>query len=186
MLQITNKAQKYFLNLLRMRSNNTQIKISILKKKNVFKGNIAFCDIQKIKKTDFKLEFKKFNIFIDKNNLELLENIKIDVIKDNSSLKEKFIFLQKNSKISQNIKSLKKDVNDFLTKIINPQLLNHNGFVLLKNITPNYIVLIEFNGGCQGCSMSNYTLKNYIEKKLLQHFPILNGVHDVTLHKKIN
>ncbi|QJC34108.1 Fe-S biogenesis protein NfuA [Enterobacteriaceae endosymbiont of Donacia cinerea] len=185
MLKITKSAQKYFLELLSKKEKNICIRISVFIKNNIFKGNVAFCDIKKIKNNDIKLNFKKLNIFIKFNSFNFLKNIKIDVIKKKLSKKLKFIVLhKKNIIIKKNTLNLKKNINNFLKNIINPKLLNHGGFVLLKNITINNILLIEFHGGCQGCSMSNYTLQNWIQKEILCNFPEIKEVHDVTLHKK--
>ncbi|QJC37330.1 Fe-S biogenesis protein NfuA [Enterobacteriaceae endosymbiont of Donacia thalassina] len=185
MLQITESAQKYFLKLLSKKNNNIQIRISVLIKNNTFKGNISFCHIKKIKNNDIKLNFKKINIFVEFHSLKFLKDIKIDIIKNNLSTKLQFIVLNnKKIKNNKNIKDLKKDINNFLKNMINPKLLHHGGFIILKNITNNNILLLEFHGGCQGCSMSNHTLKNWIEKEILYNFPNIKGVHDITLHKK--
>ncbi|QJC36921.1 Fe-S biogenesis protein NfuA [Enterobacteriaceae endosymbiont of Donacia vulgaris] len=185
MLKITKLAQEYFLKLLSKKKENTCIRISVFVKNNIFKGNVAFCDIQKIKDNDIKLNFNKLNIFIEFNSLKFLEDIKIDLIKKKLSKKLKFIVLSTNNiTIKKNIQDLKKNIKDFLKNTINPKLLNHGGFIRLKNITINNIVLVEFHGGCQGCAMSNYTLQNWIKKEILHHFPEIKEVHDVTLHKK--
>lgn len=185
MLQITKSAQEYFLKLLSKKKKNICIKISVVIKNNIFKGNVSFCDIQKIKKNDIKLDLKKLNIYIEYNSFKFLEDIKIDFIKKKLSTKLEFIVVNnKKIKNNKNIKNIKKDINNFLKNIINPKLLNHGGFIILKNITINNILLLEFHGGCQGCSMSNHTLKNWIEKEIIYNFPNIKGVYDVTFHKK--
>ncbi|QJC34512.1 Fe-S biogenesis protein NfuA [Enterobacteriaceae endosymbiont of Donacia crassipes] len=184
MLQITKLAQEYFLELLSKKNKNTFIKISVFFKKNIFKGKVTFCNITTIKKDDIKLNFHKLKIFIEKNSFIFLENIKIDIIQHNLSKKIDFIVLNKNIQNTNSINHLKNNINIFLENIINPKLLNHGGSVILKNITVNHIVLLEFHGGCQGCIMSKQTLKNWIEKEILNNFPNIKGVHDVTLHKK--
>ncbi|QJC32080.1 Fe-S biogenesis protein NfuA [Enterobacteriaceae endosymbiont of Donacia versicolorea] len=181
MLQITESAQKYFLNLLSNKDINTCIRILVLKKNNLFKGNISFCNMKKIKNDDIKLKFKKFSIFIEINSFKFLENVKIDFIKK----KLEFVILKKKYKKNNlKIKNLKKNIQIFIKNIINPKLLLHGGFIILKEITINNILLLEFHGGCQGCAMSQYTLKNKIEKELLNNFPSIKGVYDITLHKK--
>ncbi|QJC32884.1 NifU family protein [Enterobacteriaceae endosymbiont of Donacia semicuprea] len=185
MLQITKSAQKYFLDLLSQKDINTYIRIFVLTKNNILKGNVSFCNIKKIKNDDIKLEFKKFSIFIEINSFKFLKNIKIDLIKKELSSKLEFIFLNKKYK-ENNVKTkdLKKNINIFIKNIINPKLSLHGGFIVLKEITKNNILLLEFRGGCQGCAMSQYTLKNQIEKELLNNFPSIKGICDITLHKK--
>ncbi|QJC30412.1 NifU family protein [Enterobacteriaceae endosymbiont of Neohaemonia nigricornis] len=74
----------------------------------------------------------------------------------------------------------------YITQNINPKLLYHGGSLKLIKITKEKIALLKFNGGCKGCAMSQQTLHNWIEKQLLNEFPILQGIRDITIHKKNN
>ena len=44
--------------------------------------------------------------------------------------------------------------------------------------------ILQFGGGCNGCSMVDVTLKEGIEKQLLNEFPELKGVRDLTEHQR--
>lgn len=65
---------------------------------------------------------------------------------------------------------------------INPQLAMHKGHVTLAEITADGIVVLNFGGGCHGCSMVDITLKQGVEKTLLDKVPGVAGVRDVTDH----
>ncbi len=65
---------------------------------------------------------------------------------------------------------------------INPQLAMHKGHVTLAEITGDGIVVLNFGGGCHGCSMVDITLKQGVEKTLLEKVPGVTGVRDVTDH----
>ena len=65
---------------------------------------------------------------------------------------------------------------------INPQLAMHKGHVTLTEITADGIVVLNFGGGCHGCSMVDITLKQGVEKTLLDKVPGVAGVRDVTDH----
>ena len=65
---------------------------------------------------------------------------------------------------------------------INPQLAMHKGHVTLTEITADGIVVLNFGGGCHGCSMVDITLKQGVEKTLLDKVPGVTGVRDVTDH----
>jgi Fe/S biogenesis protein NfuA len=68
---------------------------------------------------------------------------------------------------------------------VNPQLANHGGKVSVNQITPDGIAVLQFGGGCNGCSMVDVTLKEGIEKELLARFPNeLTGVRDITEHQR--
>ena len=67
---------------------------------------------------------------------------------------------------------------------INPQLASHGGKVTLIEVTDEKLAILQFGGGCNGCSMVDVTLKEGIEKQLLAMFPDeLVGVRDVTEHQ---
>ena len=65
---------------------------------------------------------------------------------------------------------------------INPQLAMHKGHVTLTEITADGVVVLNFGGGCHGCSMVDITLKQGVEKTLLEKVPGVTGVRDVTDH----
>ena len=65
---------------------------------------------------------------------------------------------------------------------INPQLAMHKGHVTLTEVTADGIVVLNFGGGCHGCSMVDVTLKQGVEKALLEKVPGVTGVRDATDH----
>ncbi|MGL4776766.1 MAG: NifU family protein, partial [Aeromonas veronii] len=68
---------------------------------------------------------------------------------------------------------------------VNPMLAGHGGKVTLVELTEDKLAILQFGGGCNGCSMVDYTLKEGIEKQLLEKFPgELNGVKDATEHQR--
>lgn len=71
-------------------------------------------------------------------------------------------------------------VEYMLQSQINPQLAGHGGRVSLMEITEDGYAILQFGGGCNGCSMVDVTLKEGIEKQLLNEFPELKGVRDLT------
>ncbi|WP_343188184.1 NifU family protein [Buchnera aphidicola (Ceratoglyphina bambusae)] len=97
------------------------------------------------------------------------------------------------SKLVLNVPNMcsKKDYNNFnieekikfwIDNEINPNLSIHGGSILFIKIDLKKYVFLKFLGGCNGCSMSNITLKNFIEKKLIKKFPEIKGIKDITKH----
>ena len=72
-------------------------------------------------------------------------------------------------------------INYYLQTEINPGLASHGGQVSLIDIEDG-IAILKFGGGCQGCGQADVTLKEGIEKTLLERIPQLKGVSDVTDH----
>ena len=62
-------------------------------------------------------------------------------------------------------------VEYMLQSQINPQLAGHGGRVSLMEITEDGYAILQFGGGCNGCSMVDVTLKEGIEKQLLKRIP---------------
>jgi Fe/S biogenesis protein NfuA len=65
---------------------------------------------------------------------------------------------------------------------INPQLAMHKGHVTLTDVTEDGYVILNFGGGCHGCSMVDITLKQGVERTLLEKVPGVVGVRDATDH----
>lgn len=65
---------------------------------------------------------------------------------------------------------------------INPQLAQHRGHVRLEEVTAEGVVVLRFGGGCHGCGMANVTLKQGIERTLLERVAGVTAVRDATDH----
>ncbi|MDO5610975.1 MAG: NfuA family Fe-S biogenesis protein [Pseudomonadota bacterium] len=65
---------------------------------------------------------------------------------------------------------------------INPQLAMHRGNVAVEEVTADGVVVLRFGGGCHGCGMADITLKQGIEKTLLEKVPGVTAVRDATDH----
>ena len=65
---------------------------------------------------------------------------------------------------------------------INPQLAQHRGNVSVQEVTAEGVVVLRFGGGCHGCGMADVTLKQGIEKTLLDKVPGVTAVRDATDH----
>ena len=73
-------------------------------------------------------------------------------------------------------------INYVLHSQVNPSLASHGGNVSLVEVVDMNIAILQFGGGCQGCGMVDMTLKDGVEKTLLELIPELTAVRDVTDH----
>lgn len=64
---------------------------------------------------------------------------------------------------------------------INPTIAAHGGHVALVEVDHGW-VRIRLEGGCQGCSLAEVTLRQGIEPMLRARFPDMVGLIDVTDH----
>ena len=65
---------------------------------------------------------------------------------------------------------------------INPAIAAHRGRVTVTGASDGWI-RIRLEGGCQGCSLAEVTLRQGIEPVLRARLPQLTGVVDVTEHE---
>jgi Fe/S biogenesis protein NfuA len=73
-------------------------------------------------------------------------------------------------------------INYVLYNEINPGLASHGGMVTLVEVIENNVAVLQFGGGCQGCAAVDITLKNGVERTLLEQIPDLTGIRDATDH----
>jgi Fe/S biogenesis protein NfuA len=77
--------------------------------------------------------------------------------------------------------SLVDRVQQVVSETINPQVAQHGGGAELVSIDGT-IAYLRLFGGCQGCGLAQVTLKQGIERILLEAIPELSQVVDVTDH----
>lgn len=74
-------------------------------------------------------------------------------------------------------------VQKVLDTDINPMVASHGGKVSLVDLTQD-TVYVRLEGGCQGCSSSQATLKQGVEIAIKRALPQITNVVDVTDHAK--
>ena len=72
-------------------------------------------------------------------------------------------------------------VGQLIAERINPALASHGGFATLVGVDGG-TVFVTMGGGCQGCSMSQATLTEGIQKAILEAIPEVTEVIDATDH----
>ncbi len=76
---------------------------------------------------------------------------------------------------------LAEQVEQFLAEQINPAIAGHGGAAELVSVDGT-VAYLRLHGGCQGCGMAQVTLRQGIERALLDAVDELTGVVDVTDH----
>lgn len=145
---------------------------------------ILYCPKEYITPNDLHFKMDGFEIVVDSNVADLLEDAALDLTKDDSgddlltvhapNLKRKFV--------SEDA-TIKEQVAYFIEKFVSPNLAGHGGAVRFVDMTPEGVVQVEFSGGCNGCSLVGVTLQEGITTQLKQAFQDqITGVEDVTSH----
>ncbi len=73
-------------------------------------------------------------------------------------------------------------INYVLYNEINPGLAAHGGQVTLVEVVEDSTAVLQFGGGCQGCAAVDITLKQSVERSLMEQIPDLTAIRDVTDH----
>ncbi|WP_348666495.1 Fe-S biogenesis protein NfuA [Arsenophonus symbiont of Ornithomya chloropus] len=189
MINITKAAQIHFRQLLEKKEPGTQIRIFVINPGTpTAECGVSYYPKNAIEKSDIEFKFDKFSAYVDKISLAFLKEAEIDLIKDQvgSQLTITAPHAKKN-KIFDKSTPLTERIKYFIEFQINPQLAGHGGHVSLIKINNDGYAILQFGGGCNGCTMVTFTLKENIEKQLLNMFPNeLKGVKDFTEHQHGN
>ena len=123
-----------------------------------------------------------FSLYQEKKSLTFLEKAVVDYSPDKFG--GTLTIKAPNAKVPSigEDASLEERVNYLLYSEINPSLAAHGGEVSLVEILNKETAVLQFGGGCQGCGMVDVTLKDGIEKTLIEEIPELKGIADVTDH----
>lgn len=143
---------------------------------------LSYCRPGEEKDDDVRSENRSFAIYFEGRSLRFLEDATVDFNKD--KMGGQLTIKAPNSRVPQvsDDSPLEDKVNYILWNEINPSLAAHGGQVTLTELTEDNIAVLQFGGGCQGCSQLDLTLKEGVEKTLLGQLPELVGVSDITDH----
>lgn len=186
MINITEAAQAHFAKLLANQEPYTQIRVFVINPGTPSaECGVSYCPPDAIEATDIELKFDKLSAYIDEISAPFLQEAEIDFVTD--QLGSQLTLKAPNAKMRKvaDDAPLIERVEYVIQSQINPQLAGHGGRVSLMEITDDGYAILQFGGGCNGCSMVDITLKEGIEKQLLNMFPDeLKGVKDLTEHQR--
>jgi Fe/S biogenesis protein NfuA len=132
-----------------------------------------------VKNDDTVVDSGEIKLYIDPESARWLEGARIDFV---DGLHESgFKVDAPNAGLARPSGPLADKVQRVLEERINPGVASHGGVVHLVAIE-DQTVYLKFGGGCQGCGMVNVTLKQGVERVLLEEVPELKKVLDVTDH----
>lgn len=143
---------------------------------------IAYCKQEDVNDDDILLELNGFKAYFEGRSVPFLDDAKVDYSKD--KMGGQLTIRAPNSKMPKitDDSPLEDRINYTLYNEINPGLASHGGNVSLESVTDDMYAILKFGGGCQGCSAVDMTLKQGVEKTLIEKVPQLKGVRDMTDH----
>jgi Fe/S biogenesis protein NfuA len=184
MITITESAQEYLKGLLEKQGDDV-IGIRIfINSPGTPKAEtcIAYCREEDMQANDMKTEYSAFSAWFDGRSIPFLEDALVDYSTDRMG--GQLTIKAPNSKLPKvsDDSPLEDRINFLLHNEVNPSLAAHGGEVSLVEVTAEKIAVLKFGGGCQGCGMVDVTLKQGVEKTLMDQLPQLTAVRDVTDH----
>ncbi|MCK5874337.1 MAG: Fe-S biogenesis protein NfuA [Alcanivoracaceae bacterium] len=143
---------------------------------------MAYCPPGEQEESDVRYDYDGFHAWIEGKSVRYLEDASIDFKKD--SMGGQLTFRAPKSRVPDigPDATLEERINHILYAEINPSLAAHGGNVQLLELTEDNVAILEFGGGCQGCSAVDMTLKSGVEKTLKERVPELSAVRDKTDH----
>ncbi len=146
---------------------------------------IAYCREDDLQGDDALVNYEKFSARFDARSLPFLEEAFVDYAKD--KMGGQLTIKAPNAKLPKvNEDSPIEDrINYVLYNEVNPSLAAHGGEISLVEVLEEeagLVALLRFGGGCQGCGMVDTTLKDGVEKSLMEQVPQLTAVRDITDH----
>lgn len=186
-ITITDAAQDYLADLLEKQNTpGIGIRIFITQPGTQYAETcIAYCKPGEEKPDDQPIGLKSFTAYIDAISQPFLEDALVDYATDRMG--GQLTIKAPNAKVPMvNADSpINERINYYLQTEINPGLASHGGQVTLIEVVEEdaaNVAILQFGGGCQGCGQADVTLKEGIERTLLERIPELTGVRDVTDH----
>lgn len=142
---------------------------------------IAYCRPGEEKEGDVKMDLESFPAYFEERSIPFLEEAKVDYAAD--KMGGQLTIRAPNSRMPKvtDDSPIEDKINYILYSEINPGLASHGGEVSLVELADDVAVL-RFGGGCQGCSSVDMTLKDGVERTLMERIPELKGVKDITDH----
>ncbi len=183
MITITEAAQAHFRKLLAGQPEGTNIRVFVVNPGTPrAECGVSYCPPEAVESTDTRYPYDGFDALVDAESDPYLDDAEIDLKME--SMGSQLTLRAPNAKakkISDDAPLIER-VEYVIATEINPQLAAHSGNVVLTQITEDGVAVLQFGGGCHGCSMVDVTLKQGIETSLLEKFPELTAVRDITEH----
>ena len=145
---------------------------------------IAYCRPGEAQPDDLPVQYGAFTAWFEKRSTPYLEGALVDFQEDRMG--GQLTIRAPNARVP-NVgpdSPIEDRINYVLHNEINPGLASHGGMVTLVEVVEDNVAVLQFGGGCQGCSAVDITLKQGVERALLAQVPDLTAIRDATDHSQ--
>jgi Fe/S biogenesis protein NfuA len=183
-VNITESARKYLAGLLEKQEQEVLGVRIFINQPGTAKAEtcLAYCRADDIKEDDVIVELEDLTVRYEKRSVPFLTEALIDFSED--KMGGQLTVKAPNSKMPKvsDDSPIEDRINYVIFNDVNPQLAAHGGEASLVEVTDDGYAVLTFGGGCQGCAQIDLTVKQGVEKLLLEKIPGLKGVQDETDH----
>jgi Fe/S biogenesis protein NfuA len=141
-----------------------------------FEYELSLLRLEEKNPEDLRVEISGLSVFVDANSAENLQGSTLDFVQQPGGHGFK---VENPNPLWRDPVALK--VQRVIDTEINPGVATHGGHVVLLDVREGR-AFIRLGGGCQGCGMVSVTLKEGIEKAIIQAVPEIREVLDATDH----
>ncbi len=184
MIEISPSAQSYLTELLaKQEDDNTGIRVFVAQPGTPQAETcIAYCRPGEEQEGDMPVAYDGFTAWFEERSVPYLEEAVVDYQED--QMGGQLTIKAPNARVPKvgEDAPLEDRINYVLYNEINPGLAAHGGMVTLLEIVEESVAVLQFGGGCQGCAAVDITLKNSVERSLLEQVPELTAIRDATDH----
>ena len=184
MIEISESAQNYLRDLLaKQEEGGVGIRVFVAQPGTPNAETcIAYCRPGEEQEGDVPVQYEGFTAWFEERSQPYLVDARVDYAEDRMG--GQLTIKAPNSRVpSVGPDSPMEDrINYVLYNEINPGLAAHGGMVTLVEVIDGDTAVLQFGGGCQGCAAVDITLKQGVEKALLEQVPELVAVKDATDH----
>jgi Fe/S biogenesis protein NfuA len=184
MIQISESAQSHFRRLIEREAlPGLGVRLSALHPGTPRADvRLEFAEPGDLQGDEWAVDCEGFTLWLDAGSVQFLDGAEIDYATQATGGQLQIRAPKIKGVVPGESASLVERVQWVVEHEINPQLAQHKGHVSVREVTADGVVVLSFGGGCHGCGMADVTLKQGIEKTLLEKVPGVIAVRDATDH----
>lgn len=185
MIEISESAQTYFRHLLKTQGGDAVgIRVSAVHPGTPkADARLEFCETGDLLGDEWSLDCEGFTLFVDAPSVRFLDGAQVDYLTQATGGQLTIRAPKIKGETPKDDSSVVERVQYLLDSEINPMLAAHKGQVSLVEVDAEGVVRLRFGGGCHGCGMVDVTLKQGIEKTMMERIPEVTAVRDATDHE---
>lgn len=184
MINLSESAQNYFRHLLKTQGGDAVgIRVSAVHPGTPkADARLEFCESGDLLGDEWSLDCEGFTLFVDAPSVRFLDGAEVDYLVQPTGGQLTIRAPRIKGEQPKEGASVVERVQYLLDSEINPMLAAHKGQVSLVEVNSDGVVRLRFGGGCHGCGMVDVTLKQGIEKTMMERIPEITAIRDATDH----